>query len=64
MIQSIKKFIKNEFSFNQSAKYLYINRNTLNYRLDKFKKLSGLNVITFKGSLAVYLILNFVQTAN
>ncbi|XMB67398.1 helix-turn-helix domain-containing protein [Mycoplasmatota bacterium zrk1] len=64
LIYTVNKFIENDLSVNKTASTLYIHRNTLNYRLDKFNKLSGLNIRSFKGSLAVYLILNFVQTAN
>jgi len=64
LVNTITKYIEFDMSINKTANELYIHRNTLNYRLDKFYNLTGLNVRTFKGSLAVYLILNFVQTTN
>ncbi|XMB86951.1 helix-turn-helix domain-containing protein [Mycoplasmatota bacterium WC44] len=64
LLKTIKSFIELDMSVNKTASKLYIHRNTLNYRLDKFEKLTNINVRTFKGSLSVYLILNFVQTTN
>ncbi len=56
-------FLQYDKSVNVTAENLYLHRNTLNYRLDRIKKITGLDLKSFKGSFVYYLI-NFVQTNN
>lgn len=56
-------FLQYDKSVNVTAENLYLHRNTLNYRLDRIKKITGLDLKSFKGSF-VYYLLNFVQTTN
>ena len=61
---TIHKFFENNLNVSETARKLFVHRNTLVYRLEKIKKLTGLDLrefddaITFKVALMVkkYLI--------
>lgn len=55
-IETILGFIDQDMNASKTAKALYMHRNTLNYRLDNFIEKSEINVRTFKGALAIYLL--------
>ncbi|MDP4152939.1 MAG: helix-turn-helix domain-containing protein [Bacillota bacterium] len=63
---TIDKFFENNLNVSETARKLFVHRNTLVYRLEKIKKLTGLdirefdNAITFKFALMVnrYLVNN------
>lgn len=48
MINTIEEFIKSGLNISESARKLYIHRNTLIYRLDKIKKETGFDIRNFK----------------
>ena len=56
---AIHKFFENNLSVSETARKLFVHRNTLVYRLEKIKKLTGLDLrefddaITFKVALMV-----------
>ncbi len=56
---TIQKFFENNLNVSETARQLYVHRNTLVYRLDKIKKLTGLDLrefdhaIIFKVSMLV-----------
>lgn len=45
---TVSKFFENSLNVSETAKQLYIHRNTLVYRLDKIQKLTGLDLRTFE----------------
>ncbi|MFA5007262.1 MAG: helix-turn-helix domain-containing protein [Candidatus Izemoplasmatales bacterium] len=49
-------FIRADQNASRAARALYMHRNTLNYRLDHFLAKTGIDVRTFTGGLAVYLL--------
>lgn len=57
---TIQKFFENNLNVSETSRKLFIHRNTLVYRLDKIKKLTGLdirefdNAITFKVAIMVH----------
>lgn len=55
MLGTIRVFIENNMNITSTAKALYIHRNTLQYRLDKFIEKTGINIKTFSGAFTVYL---------
>lgn len=55
-IETILGFIDQDMNASKTAKALYMHRNTLNYRLDNFINKTEINVRTFKGALAIYLL--------
>ena len=54
---TINKFFENNLNVSETARKLFVHRNTLVYRLEKIKKLTGLrefdDAITFKVALMV-----------
>ncbi len=49
----IEKFFENNLNTSETARKLYIHRNTLIYRLDKIQKETGLDVRTFDDALTL-----------
>ena len=47
MIHTIEKFFENNLNLSETARQLYIHRNTLIYRLDKIQRVIGLDLRTF-----------------
>ncbi|MDD4184755.1 MAG: helix-turn-helix domain-containing protein [Candidatus Izemoplasmatales bacterium] len=55
-IQTIQGFIRANLNQSVAAKKMYMHRNTLNYRLDHFIGLSEINVKSFIGAHAFFLL--------
>ncbi len=55
LLDTIKAFLENGSNATLSAKKLYIHRNTLQYRLDKFSEKTGVNLKDFNNAVTVYL---------
>ncbi|SEN11262.1 PucR C-terminal helix-turn-helix domain-containing protein [Mesobacillus persicus] len=55
LLETMKVFLENGSNATLAAKKLYIHRNTLQYRLDKFTEQSSINVKVFSNALTVYL---------
>lgn len=62
LLYTIKIFLECNSNITLAAKKLYIHRNSLQYRLDKFIDKTGMNVKEFKGALAAYLAIIHLQT--
>ncbi|PYI51282.1 PucR family transcriptional regulator [Paenibacillus flagellatus] len=56
-LMTLEQFIALDCSVSETAKKLFIHRNTLLYRLDKFKQETGLDVRTFHHALLVHVAL-------
>jgi DNA-binding PucR family transcriptional regulator len=52
---TIKSFLKNNMHASNTAKNLFIHRNTLQYRLDKFAEKTGIPLKDFYSAMTVYL---------
>ncbi|WP_042356564.1 PucR family transcriptional regulator [Bacillus rubiinfantis] len=52
---TIKMFLENNSNASLTAKKLYIHRNTLQYRIDKFTDKTGISLKDFYGSFIVFL---------
>lgn len=59
VIHTVREFIENNMNSSVSAKKLYMHRNTLNYRIDNFIEATTINVKTFKGANAIYLLYKY-----
>ena len=59
MLETVQAFFKNDLNLTATARELYIHRNTLNYRLDKFKKDFGLDLRSFHDAVAFKIISSF-----
>lgn len=44
MVNTAEEFFENSLNVSETARKLYLHRNTLNYRLDKIEKATGLNI--------------------
>ncbi|HEY2420362.1 MAG TPA: helix-turn-helix domain-containing protein [Neobacillus sp.] len=55
MFSTIKAFLENNLNASLTAKKLYIHRNTLQYRLDKFVDKTGIGLKDFYGAFTVFL---------
>lgn len=55
MLKTIKTYLETNLNVSLTAKKLYIHRNTLQYRLDKFVEKTGMNLKSFQGALTIYL---------
>ncbi|MEG1499975.1 MAG: helix-turn-helix domain-containing protein [Clostridia bacterium] len=47
MLSTIDQFFKNSLNISQTSKKAYMHRNTLIYRIEKVRKLTGLNLKNF-----------------
>ncbi len=56
-LQTLEQFFELDCNVSETAKKLYIHRNTLLYRLDKFKQETGLDVRTFSDAVLVKIAL-------
>ena len=64
LLESMKVFLENNSNTSLAAKKLYIHRNTLQYRLEKFQDLTGINVKTFSSAITIYLACILAQKNN
>ncbi|MEH7116358.1 helix-turn-helix domain-containing protein [Neobacillus vireti] len=55
MFSTIKVFLENNLNASMTAKKLYIHRNTLQYRIDKFIDKTGIGLKDFYGAFTVFL---------
>ena len=55
-LRSVLSFIDSELNQSQAAKKMYMHRNTLLYRLDQFKRLTGIDPTKFSGAYAIRLL--------
>jgi len=56
-IETLKSFFKNDLNIAKTAKYLYIHRNTLLYRLEKCETLTGLNPKKYSDAIKLQIAL-------
>ncbi len=61
LLSSLRAFLDNNMNISEASKYLYIHRNTLLYRMDKFKKLTGLDVANFDDGVKVRMALMVIK---
>lgn len=53
--KTIKLYLENNLNTSQTAKQLFMHRNSLQYRVDKFIEKTGSDLKTFSGAITVYL---------
>jgi sugar diacid utilization regulator len=57
MLTTLEQFLALDCNVSETAKRLFIHRNTLLYRLDKFKQETGLEVRNFRQAVLVHIAL-------
>lgn len=64
MIHTIEKFFENSLNLSETARQLYIHRNTLVYRLDKVQRIIGLDLRAFDDAVTFKMMMLLGKTAN
>ena len=59
VLHTVREFIENSMNSSLSAKKLFMHRNTLNYRIDNFIESTYINVKTFRGANAIYMLYKY-----
>lgn len=54
ILQTVRAFFENGLNASVASKKLYIHRNTLQYRLNKFQEITGISLRDFNGALVAY----------
>lgn len=55
-IKTMQAFFENNLNISETARKMYLHRNTLVYRIEKFNKLTGLDVTKFESAVLFYTI--------
>lgn len=63
MLETVRVFFRNDLNITAAAKQLFIHRNTLNYRLDKIRKDTGLDLRVFQDAAVFRIISEIVNEA-
>lgn len=61
LILTLKAYLANNCNFDDTAKELYIHKNTVRYRINMIHKLTGLNPLNVKDQLILYLALTALE---
>ena len=61
IIATAEEFLENNLNVSETARKLFIHRNTLIYRIDKIEKLTGLNIRNFADALTFRLMTIFLK---
>ncbi len=56
MLETVRVFFQNDLNLTAASRQLFIHRNTLNYRLDKIKKETGLDLRVFEDAVIFRII--------
>ncbi|KGX92775.1 hypothetical protein N781_14735 [Pontibacillus halophilus JSM 076056 = DSM 19796] len=65
LIRTVRVFIESQSNATLAAKRLYMHRNSLQYRIDKFIERTGIDIKQFHGALCAYLaILHETKLSN
>lgn len=61
LLETIKLYLENNLNTSLTAKKLYLHRNSLQYRIDKFVERTSIDIREFKGAVSVYFICLFAE---
>lgn len=64
MIHTIEKFFENSLNLSETARQIYIHRNTLVYRLDKVQHIIGLDLRAFDDAVTFKMMMLLGKTAQ
>ncbi|NLP49981.1 helix-turn-helix domain-containing protein [Bacillus sp. RO1] len=62
LLQSVKVYIENNMNVSLTAKKLFMHRNSLQYRIDKFIERTGIDIKNFQGAMAAYLAIIIMES--
>ncbi len=61
LLSTMRAFLDNNMNISEASKALYIHRNTLRYRMDNFKELTGLDAANFEDGMRVKIALMVIK---
>lgn len=61
---TIQKFFENNLNISETARQLYVHRNTLVYRLERIEKILGLDIRTFEDAMLFKIALMVISHMN
>ena len=61
---TINKFFENNLNISETARQLYVHRNTLVYRLERIEKTLGLDIRTFEDAMLFKIALMVISNMN
>ncbi|KMJ57944.1 hypothetical protein AB685_14030 [Bacillus sp. LL01] len=61
LLQSVKVYIENNMNVSLTSKKLFMHRNSLQYRIDKFIERTGIDIKNFQGAMAAYLAIIIME---
>ncbi|WP_175988182.1 CdaR family transcriptional regulator [Bacillus sp. Marseille-Q1617] len=64
LIHTVKAFLENQSNISQTAKKLFMHRNSVQYRIDKFIEKTTIDIKTFQGALLAYLAVLEYESDN
>lgn len=64
MLQTIQSFLTYNLNVSETAKQMYMHRNSLQYRIDKFINVTGVNIQQFDEAITVQLALHIRNSLN
>lgn len=64
LLHSVKVYIENNMNVSLTAKKLFMHRNSLQYRIDKFIERTGIDIKNFQGALAAYLAIIIMENEH
>jgi hypothetical protein len=64
LIHTVKAFLENQSNISQTAKKLFMHRNSVQYRIDKFIEKTSIDIKSFQGALLAYLALLAFESDN
>jgi sugar diacid utilization regulator len=64
LIHTVRAFLENQSNISQTAKKLFMHRNSVQYRIDKFIEKTTIDIKTFQGALLAYLAVLEFESDN
>lgn len=64
LVNMIKVYLENNSNMSLAAKKLYMHRNSLQYKIDKFIKRTSIDIKDFNGAISVYFICVYGEIAE
>ncbi|MEL3971794.1 helix-turn-helix domain-containing protein [Rossellomorea oryzaecorticis] len=64
LIHTVRAFLENQSNISQTAKKLFMHRNSVQYRIEKFIEKTTIDIKTFQGALLTYLAVLEFESDN